>query len=150
MKLAIASDHAGYHLKEALKPVLASYDADYVDLGCHSEQSVDYPDFARKLAEGVADGSYTRGVLVCGTGLGMAITANKVPGVRAVTLHDTFSAQMSRLHNDANVLTMGERVVGHGVAAEVLKVWLETEFEGGRHAKRVQKISDVEINYTSR
>jgi len=150
MKLAIASDHAGYRLKEALKPILQAFDGAFVDLGCFSESSVDYPDFARQLAEGVAAGTYERGVLVCGTGLGMAITANKVPGVRAVTAHDPFSARMSRMHNNANVLAMGERVVGPGVAVEVLKTWLETEFEGGRHAARVEKISAVETMYSSK
>lgn len=114
------------------------------DLGCYEETSVDYPDYAVKVARAVAAGEYDRGVLICGTGLGMCITANKVPGIRAVTAHDTFSAAMSRAHNDANVLTMGERVIGPGLAAEVLKVWLTTGFMGGRHGQRVEKIQAVE------
>ncbi|MBX6352095.1 MAG: ribose 5-phosphate isomerase B [Thermoflavifilum sp.] len=144
MRVAIASDHAGFRLKEALKPALAELDVTVEDLGCYDEQSVDYPDYALKVARGVAAGTYDRGILICGTGLGMCITANKVRGVRAVTAHDTFSARMSRLHNDANVLTMGERVIGPGLAAEVVRVWLDTEFEGGRHQRRVDKIRDAE------
>jgi ribose 5-phosphate isomerase B len=147
VNIAIASDHAGFRLKEALKQTLDELAVDYEDLGTYDETSVDYPDYARKVAEGVAEGRYDRGVLVCGTGLGMCITANKVPGVRAVTAHDVFSARMSRAHNDANVLTMGERVIGPGLAAEVLKAWLTTEFEGGRHAGRVEKVRQVEREY---
>ncbi|MCL6598375.1 ribose 5-phosphate isomerase B [Alicyclobacillus macrosporangiidus] len=147
MNIAIASDHAGFRLKEALKQTLDELAVDYEDLGTYDEKSVDYPDYARKVAEGVAEGRYDRGVLVCGTGLGMCITANKVPGVRAVTAHDVFSARMSRAHNDANVLTLGERVIGPGLAAEVLKAWLTTEFEGGRHAGRVEKVRQVEREY---
>ncbi|MCL6515838.1 ribose 5-phosphate isomerase B [Alicyclobacillus sp.] len=147
MNIAIASDHAGFRLKEALKQTLDELAVDYEDLGTYDEHSVDYPDYARKVAEGVAAGRYDRGVLICGTGLGMCITANKVPGVRAVTAHDVFSARMSRAHNDANVLTMGERVIGPGLAAEVLKAWLTTEFEGGRHAGRVEKMRQVEREY---
>ncbi|MCL6593486.1 MAG: ribose 5-phosphate isomerase B [Alicyclobacillus sp.] len=148
MNVALASDHAGYRLKEQLKPVLDELGIPYEDLGTFNEQSVDYPDYGRKVAEGVAAGRYQRGVLICGTGLGMCITANKVPGVRAVTAHDVFSARMSRLHNDANVLTLGERVIGPGLAAEVLKVWLSTEFEGGRHAGRVEKMRRIEQAYS--
>jgi ribose 5-phosphate isomerase B len=147
MKIAIASDHGGFRLKEMLKPTLEELQLTYEDLGTFSEESVDYPDYGRKVAEGVANGTYDRGILICGTGLGMAISANKVPGVRAVTTHDVFSAQMSRAHNNSNVLTMGERVVGPGLAAEVLKAWLDTDFEGGRHARRVDKISQIEQAY---
>jgi ribose 5-phosphate isomerase B len=148
MKIAIASDHAGFRLKRELLPVLAEMGVEYEDLGTMDEQSVDYPDYALKVATGVAKGTYDRGVLVCGTGLGMCISANKVPGIRAVTAHDTFSAEMSRRHNDANVLTMGERVVGPGLAAEILRVWLTTEFEGGRHARRVDKMKEIERTYS--
>jgi ribose 5-phosphate isomerase B len=144
VKVAIASDHAGFHLKQFLKRTLDDMKLQYEDLGTFDELSVDYPDYGHKVATAVASGEYDRGVLVCGTGLGMAITANKVPGVRAITAHDVFSARMSRAHNDANVLTMGERVVGEGVAADVLEAWLATEFEGGRHAKRVEKIREIE------
>lgn len=144
MKVAIASDHAGFRLKEQLKKTLDELALDYEDLGTFDETSVDYPDYGVKVAKGVADGTFDRGVLVCGTGLGMAITANKVKGIRAITAHDVFSARMSRMHNDANVLTMGERVIGEGVAADVLKVWLTTEFEGGRHARRLDKVHHIE------
>ncbi|CAM3766447.1 ribose 5-phosphate isomerase B [Alicyclobacillus pomorum] len=144
MKVAIASDHAGFRLKEQLKKTLDELALDYEDLGTFDETSVDYPDYGVKVAKGVADGTFDRGVLVCGTGLGMAITANKVKGVRAITAHDVFSARMSRMHNDANVLTMGERVIGEGVAADVLKVWLTTDFEGGRHARRLDKVHHIE------
>jgi len=140
MKVAIASDHAGFHLKQHLIEVLARLAVAYEDLGTFDEQSVDYPDYGRKVAEAVAAGDFERGVLVCGTGLGMAITANKVAGIRAITAHDVFSARMSRAHNNANILTMGERVVGAGVAEDVLCAWLETEFEGGRHQRRVDKM----------
>lgn len=144
MKIAIASDHAGFRLKQLLLDTLKELQVEFDDLGTFDEQSVDYPDYGKKVAQGVAEGKYERGVLICGTGLGMAITANKVRGVRAITAHDVFSAKMSRMHNDANVLTMGERVVGPGLAAEVLKAWLETEFEGGRHQRRVDKMNALE------
>ncbi|MCL6632991.1 MAG: ribose 5-phosphate isomerase B [Alicyclobacillus herbarius] len=144
MKIAIASDHAGFRLKKELLPVLDEMGIAYDDLGTVDEQSVDYPDYALKVATGVARGEYERGVLVCGTGLGMCISANKVDGIRAVTAHDTFSAEMARRHNNANVLTMGERVVGPGLAAKILRIFLTTEFEGGRHARRVDKMSEIE------
>lgn len=144
MKVAIASDHAGFRLKQSLTHTLDELHVPYEDLGTFDEHSVDYPDYGLKVATGVANGVFDRGVLICGTGLGMCITANKVPGVRAITAHDVFSARMSRAHNDANVLTMGERVVGEGVAADVLKAWLATEFEGGRHAGRVDKMKAIE------
>ncbi|MCL6454666.1 MAG: ribose 5-phosphate isomerase B [Alicyclobacillus sp.] len=143
MKVAIASDHAGFHLKQHLTAALQAWGVAFEDLGTFDEQSVDYPDYGRKVAEAVAAGQFDRGVLVCGTGLGMAITANKTPGIRAVTAHDVFSARMSRAHNDANVLTMGERVIGPGLAEEVLRVWLDTPFEGGRHQRRVDKIESA-------
>lgn len=147
MKVAIGSDHAGFRLKQFLTRTLTEMDITYDDLGTFDEQSVDYPDYGRKVASAVASGAYDKGVLVCGTGLGMCITANKVAGVRAVTVHDVFSARMSRAHNDANVLTMGERIVGEGIAADVLKTWLTTEFEGGRHAKRVDKMMEIERDH---
>lgn len=142
MKIAIASDHAGFRLKELVKPALADLglDLELEDLGTYDEASVDYPDYAAKVATGVASGSYERGILICGTGLGMCISANKVPGIRAVTVSDEFSAKMSRAHNDANIITLGERVVGPGLAVDLIKIWLETEFEGGRHQRRVDKM----------
>lgn len=146
MKIAVASDHAGFRLKELLKPAFQELglNAELDDLGCYDESSVDYPDFAAKVAKGVAQGDYDRGILICGTGLGMAISANKVPGIRAVTVTDEFSARMSRAHNNANILTLGERVVGPGLAAQIIKAWLETEFEGGRHQRRVDKMIALE------
>lgn len=142
MKIAIASDHAGFRLKELVKPALADlgFELEVEDLGTYDESSVDYPDYAAKVAAGVASGTYERGILICGTGLGMCISANKVPGIRAVTVTDEFSAKMSRAHNDANIITLGERVVGPGLAIDLIRIWLETEFEGGRHQRRVDKM----------
>nr|WP_202079787.1 ribose 5-phosphate isomerase B [Caldalkalibacillus salinus] len=144
MKIALASDHGGYQIKEELKGLLDELQLSYEDFGCECEESVDYPDYAVPVAEKVASGEFDRGILVCGTGIGMSITANKVQGIRCALCHDTFSAKATRLHNDSNILAMGERVIGPGLAREVAKVWLETEFEGGRHARRIQKVSDVE------
>ncbi|MGI6037448.1 MAG: ribose 5-phosphate isomerase B [Limnochordia bacterium] len=144
MKIAIGSDHAGYELKKALLPVMEEWGWDVTDLGTYGTDSVDYPDYGAKVAQGVASGEYDRGILICGTGLGMVICANKVRGVRAVLAHDTFSARMSRMHNDANVLALGARVIGPGLAADIIRIWVETEFEGGRHQKRVDKIHSLE------
>ncbi|QQE78802.1 ribose 5-phosphate isomerase B [Alicyclobacillus sp. SO9] len=144
MKVGIGSDHAGYRLKKLLLPMLEKEGFELTDVGTYSEDSVDYPDFAVQVAKGVASGEYDRGVLICGTGLGMAISANKVSGIRAVTVHDTFSAEMARRHNNATVMTMGERVIGPGLAAEIVKVFLTTEFEGGRHQRRVDKMTEIE------
>lgn len=144
MKVAIGSDHGGFNLKEAIKPVLEQLGVTYEDYGTHSVESVDYPDIAERVAKDVASGKFDRGILICGTGIGIGIAANKVPGIRAALCHDTFSAHASREHNDANILTMGERVIGPGLAADIVKVWLSSEFEGGRHARRIAKISDLE------
>lgn len=147
MRVALGSDHGGFRLKEKIKTYLAARGIPHTDFGTFSEEVVDYPDFALKVAEAVAAGEYTRGILVCGTGIGVCIVANKVPGVRAALCHDSFSARASRAHNDANILTLGERVIGPGLAEEIVKVWLETEFAGGRHARRVSKIAAVETKY---
>ncbi len=144
MKVAIGSDHAGLRLKQQILPLLNELKVDVQDVGCFDETSVDYPDYGRIVAEAVAAGVVDKGILICGTGLGMCITANKVPGIRAVTTHDIFSARMSRMHNDANVLTLGERVVGPGVALEIVQIWLATDFLGGRHARRVDKMMAIE------
>ncbi len=144
MKVAIGSDHAGYKIKEDIKEVMDELNIQYEDVGCHCEDSVDYPDFAVPVAEKVANGEVDRGILICGTGIGMSITANKVDGVRCALVHDLFSAKVTRLHNDSNVLAMGERIIGPGLAKEIAKVWLETEFEGGRHQRRVNKMMEVE------
>ncbi|WP_295788350.1 ribose 5-phosphate isomerase B [uncultured Veillonella sp.] len=144
MKVAIGADHGGFRLKEAIKPVLDSLGVEYKDFGTHSEDSVDYPDISAPVAQAVATGEYDRGILICGTGIGIGIAANKVPGIRAALCHDTFSAHASREHNNANILTMGERVIGPGLASDIVKIWLTTEFEGGRHERRIAKISALE------
>jgi len=138
--LAIGADHGGVHLKEVVIRCLENHGIPYLDVGTNGESSVDYPDFAAKVASGVANGDYERGILICGTGIGMSIAANKFYGVRAALCHNTYTARMSRAHNDANILVLGERVTGVGVAEEIVNVWLETDFEGGRHARRVEKI----------
>lgn len=142
--VAVGADHAGFALKEDLKACLKEQGYEVRDLGTDSLESVDYPDFAARVAGAVASGEVPWGLLVCGTGIGMAITANKIPGVRAACCADPFSARMARAHNDANVLTMGGRVVGPGLAREIVKAWLEGRFEGGRHARRTAKIEAVE------
>ncbi|MHB8840771.1 MAG: ribose 5-phosphate isomerase B [Candidatus Aquicultor sp.] len=144
--MVIGADHAGYGMKEELKEVLRQEGVEFLDVGTMSEESVDYPDFAKSVAVKVASGEFDRGVLVCGTGIGVAIAANKVKGVRAANCGEPVSARFSREHNDANVLTVGSRIIGPGMAEEILRVWLKTEFEGGRHAKRVSKISEIENN----
>lgn len=145
MKVVIGADHAGYGMKEELKGILRQEGIEFLDVGTmNGEESVDYPDFAEQVARKVAVGEFDRGVIVCGTGIGVAIAANKVRGIRAANCSDPVSARFSREHNDANVLTVGERVVGPAVAQEILKVWLNTDFEGGRHARRVNKISEIE------
>lgn len=150
MRVALASDHGGWELKERLKDVLSTLDGVEVDdLGTDGPASVDYPDFALKVAEGVAEGRYARGILICGTGIGMAITANKVKGVRAAVVTDPLTARLSRQHNDANVLALGGRIIGPEMAAEIVRVWMTTEFEGGRHARRVGKIAACEGRHLS-
>ncbi|KUK11129.1 MAG: Ribose-5-phosphate isomerase [Clostridia bacterium 41_269] len=148
LRIGIGSDHGGYNLKELIKNYLKDRgDIEVEDYGTFDSNSVDYPDFALKVACAVASGDVDRGILCCGTGIGVAIAANKVPGIRAAVCSDTFSARMSREHNDANILCLGERVVGPGLALEILRVWLESEFEGGRHKRRIDKITDVERQY---
>jgi ribose 5-phosphate isomerase B len=138
--IAIASDHAGYELKEALKGVLAELDYVALDLGTNGPASVDYPDFADRLAAALTDDRARRGVLVCGTGIGISIAANRHRHVRAGVVHDVTSARLTRLHNDANVLCLGARLIGIDVAKDCLRVFLGTEFEGGRHQIRVAKM----------
>lgn len=144
MRIALASDHAGYAEKERLKTVLTDLGVEFDDLGTGSEASVDYPDFARKVAEQVAQGQVQQGVLVCGSGTGMAITANKVPGVRAAVCWSEEIARLARQHNDANVLAIGARTTPVDDIPKIVRAWFSTEFEGGRHAARVAKISEVE------
>jgi len=145
--IALGADHAGYVLKEALKGWLINHGYQVLDLGTHSTESVDYPDYAGLVAESVADHKVERGLLICGTGVGMSIAANKVPGVRAALCADLYTARMSREHNDANVLVLGGRLMGADMASDILQAWLETAFAGGRHARRVEKIADVEVRH---
>ena len=139
--IAVASDHAGFDLKEILKRDLQEAGLEVLDLGTTSTQSVDYPDFGIAMADAVATGKAQRGVLVCGTGIGISMAANRNPKVRAALVHDVTSARLSRLHNDANVVAFGQRLIGTETAREALRVFLGTEFEGGRHANRVAKLS---------
>ncbi len=140
MRIALGADHAGVHLKDSLKRTLDELGLSYQDFGTGSAESVDYPDFAQAVAKGVAGGQFERGILVCGTGIGMAIAANKVPGVRSAAIVDTDTARLSREHNDLNVLTLGARTTTEARAREIVKVFLDTPFAGGRHATRVAKI----------
>ncbi len=144
MKLAIGSDHAGLVLKRELRRALDERQLGVEDFGTHTDDSVDYPDFAALVAQAVSRGDCGLGVLVCGTGIGMSIAANKVRGVRAAVCTTEFEARMARAHNDANVLCLGSRVVGAGLATQIVEAFLDQRFEGGRHERRVQKIRDAE------
>ena len=144
MKVAIGSDHAGYKLKEEIKSILDEMSIEYQDYGCKTEDSCDYPDIAAPVARAVSSGEADRGILVCGTGIGMSIAANKIRGIRASLCHDVFSAKMTREHNNSNVLTIGARVIDSELALEIVKTWLFTEYQGGRHARRLAKISLLE------
>lgn len=137
--LIIGSDHAGYQLKEAIKPHVAALSYEIEDIGPHNEESVDYPDFGNHVSKMVAEGKYSRGILVCGTGLGMSMVANRHPEIRAALCNDLFSAIMSRRHNDANILVMGGRVIGIELAKEIVRAWISTPFDGGRHKDRLDK-----------
>ncbi|HVE98711.1 MAG TPA: ribose 5-phosphate isomerase B [Mycobacteriales bacterium] len=143
-RLAVAADHAGWRLKDVLAAKARAAGYDVTDLGTGSDDSVDYPDLGARLGQVVGAGDADLGVLVCGTGIGISIAANKVPGVRAAVVHDAFTAHYSRAHNDANVLCLGARVVGEGVAEAALAAFLGTDFEGGRHSRRVEKLSAIE------
>ena len=147
MKIALGSDHAGFPLKKEIIDHLQVKNIEIEDFGTFSEDSCDYPDYALKVAQNVANKNYDFGILVCGTGIGISIAANKVPGVRAALCGDTFSAHASREHNNANVLTMGQRVIGPGLAGEIVSAWLQAEFQGGRHDRRVDKICAIEKKY---
>lgn len=144
MKIAVGCDHGGLNLKNMAKDLLTKQGIEVVDMGTYTTDSVDYPDFAAKVANAVAGGEVDRGILVCGTGIGISIAANKVKGIRAALCHDVFSATMSREHNNANILCMGERVIGLGLAEMIINAWLKSEFQGGRHAGRVEKIMKLE------
>ncbi|MGP4077166.1 ribose 5-phosphate isomerase B [Halobacillus sp. K22] len=144
MRVILASDHGGVNLRQEVADVLTELQIDFEDIGCDCEGSVDYPDYAIPAAERVANGEFDKAILICGTGIGMSISANKVKGIRAALVHDLFTAKVTREHNDSNVLCMGERVIGPGLAKEIARTWVATEFEGGRHEKRVTKIAEYE------
>ena len=144
MRIALAADHAGFEEKEKLKKTLDDLGVAYTDMGTNSTESVDYPDFARKVGEAVADGEYDKGILVCGSGTGMAIAANKIPGIRAAVAWNEEIARLSRQHNDANVLSLAARYIPDEEQEKIVKAWLETDFEGGRHERRVEKIEQIE------
>lgn len=144
MRVIITADHAGVVIRNEVKDLLDELGIEYVDTGCEGSGSVDYPDFALPAAKRVANGEFDRGILICGTGIGMSIAANKVKGIRCALTHDVYSAKLTRQHNDTNVIAMGERVIGPGLVREIVQTWLETEFEGGRHANRIGKIATYE------
>lgn len=147
MKIAVACDHGGLQLKRALVRYLTSKGHEVIDFGTDTEESCDYPDYALPAAEAVAAGRCERGILVCGTGIGVSIVANKVPGIRCAHCHDTYSAKYTRLHNDANMLAFGQRVIGEGLMEEIVDVFLSTDFEGGRHQRRLDKLAAIEAKY---
>jgi len=157
-KIVIASDHAGFYLKEKIKEFLQKENHDVIDVGCFSAESVDYPEFGAKAIEKILNKEAEYGILICGTGIGMSIVANRFPGIRAALCHEPFSAKMSRLHalchepfsakmsrlhNNANVLVLGGRIIGEGIALEIVKTFFETPFEGGRHERRINLIEDI-------
>lgn len=144
LKIAISSDHGGNKLRKEIMNLLEELNISYEDFGPQTDDSVDYPDYARPVAEGVQAGEFDRGILICGTGIGISIAANKFKGIRCALVHDVFSAKATRCHNDSNVLAMGERVIGPGLAREIVTTWLQTDFEGGRHTKRINKITEIE------
>ena len=137
MKIAVGCDHGGLDLKDIVKSVLKDLGHEIDDQGCNSSESVDYPNFARAVSSLVRNGECERGILICGTGIGMSMAANRIPGIRAALCHEMFSAMMSREHNDANILCLGARVIGQGLAAEVVRTWMTTDFAGGRHQRRI-------------
>jgi len=144
MKVGIGCDHAGLELKKEITSFLKEMGIDCIDYGTNGPESVDYPDFGERVSEAVSKGELDRGVLICGTGIGMSIVANKFPGIRASLCNELFTARMSRLHNDANILVIGGRIVGRDLAREIVRVWFSTPFEGGRHENRLDKIRRIE------
>ena len=149
-KIAIASDHGGFDLKESIIAHLLNTDCKVDDLGPYSGDSVDYPDFGIKLAEEVSGGKVERGIVICGTGIGMSIVVNRFPGIRGTLCSDLFTAKLCREHNDSNILVMGGRVIGKGLAAEIVNTWLNTPFEGGRHQRRLDKINQIDASLKSK
>lgn len=147
MKIAIGCDHGGFILKPAVIEQLVKMKIEYTDFGTFSDESVDYPVYAEKVAEAVASGKYDAGILLCGTGIGISIAANKVKGIRAAVVDNLFCAQAAKEHNDANIIAMGGRVVRPDLAAQLVEMWLKTQFTGGRHQRRVDLITDIETKY---
>ena len=139
-KIIIASDHGGYNLKQQIMNHLNKIGIEYEDYGCYTLDSCDYPIYAKKVADEVSNNENAKGILICGTGIGMSIAANKVNNIRASHCTDTYSARMTRMHNDSNILCLGERITGSGLAIDIVDTWLNTEFEGGRHKKRIDMI----------
>jgi ribose 5-phosphate isomerase B len=137
LKVAIGCDHGGFDLKEIVKSVLEDLGHEIDDQGCDSSESVDYPNFAKAVSSLVKEGKSERGILICGTGIGMSMAANRIPGIRAALCNEIFSARMSREHNDANVLCIGARIIGPGLAEEIVRTWMTTDFAGGRHQRRI-------------
>ena len=144
MQIAIGSDHAGFELKEDLRKFLKERGLGVLDLGAPDETPVDYPEIGRAVAEKVSTGEIPRGILICGTGIGMSMVANRFPGVRATLCHDLYTARMSREHNDSNLLVLGARLLGKGIAREIVKVWLEADFQGGNHRRRLDEIAALD------
>jgi ribose 5-phosphate isomerase B len=149
-KIAIASDHGGFDLKESIIAHLLNTGWEVDDLGPHSGDSVDYPDYGIKLAEEVSEKKVERGIVICGTGIGMSIVVNRFPGIRGTLCSDLFTAKLCREHNDSNILVMGGRVIGKGLAAEIVNTWLNTPFEGGRHQRRLDKINQIDASLKSK
>ncbi|WP_249029346.1 ribose 5-phosphate isomerase B [Tannockella kyphosi] len=144
MKIAVACDHGGLELKNAISKFITDLGHEVEDFGTYTNDSVDYPDYASKAALAVASGQVERGIVVCGTGIGVSIVANKIKGIRCALAHDTFSARATREHNDTNMLALGQRVIGEGLALDIVKLWLETEFAGERHMQRIEKMMSYE------
>jgi ribose 5-phosphate isomerase B len=144
MKIVLASDHGGFELKEIVREYLTEKGYEILDLGTYNTDSVDYPDYGLKAGQEVVSGNADRGIVICGTGIGISISANKVKGIRCALCHDVYSAEMTRAHNDSNILAMGGRVIGRDLALRIVKAWIESEFEGGRHGRRVDKITEYE------
>lgn len=150
MKIAIGSDHAGVSLKNEILPFLEKINIEWIDMGTKDEVSCDYPDYGEKVSDAVSKGEVDRGILICGTGIGMSIVANKFPGIRAALCSEDYSAKMSRLHNDANLLVLPGRVIDTNTAMDIVKTWFTTDFEGGRHQRRLDKIKAIEEKVKNR
>lgn len=144
MKIGIGSDHGGYELKQHIMAYLEKEEIEFIDYGTYSEESVDYPEYGEKVGQAVMAGEVDQGIVICGTGIGISLAANKVKGIRCALCGDMYSARMSREHNNANVLALGGRVLGKDLALEIVNIWLKTDFAGGRHERRVNKINEIE------